>query len=67
MRPEEAYEPDVRRKKVKLSAELQFYGAFTYNFKGLCHVYFKETAEEKKQAKTAIKALNEGRATVRVL
>lgn len=29
---------------------MQFFGAFRYNYKGPCHVYFHETQEEKEIA-----------------
>lgn len=37
---------------------LQFFGAFRYDHKGPCHVYFRETAGEKELADAAIEKEN---------
>lgn len=54
----EKYNRDVKKRRVKKYSKLQFYGAFTYDEKGPCHVYAKETAEQKKAAAEAIKKEN---------
>jgi hypothetical protein len=38
-----------------------FWGSFSYDKKGPCHVFSKETAKEKKEAKKKIEKLNEER------
>jgi len=37
-----------------------FWGCFTYDFKGPCHIYYPETAEQKEHYKEQIDTLNEG-------
>ena len=64
---DEIYHPDIKRIQIKTYFKLQFYAAFTYNFKGLCHVWFPEKEEEKLAAEEVITEENEGRAGASVL
>lgn len=43
---DEIYDDDVRKDRKQQGAALQFFGAFRYNHKGPCHVYYHETMEE---------------------
>ena len=56
---DEVYHPHVKRPKIRNNCSLQFYGAFTYNAKGPCHIYNKETQEEKHKAEVALKEENQ--------
>ena len=38
-----------------------FWGCFSYNYKGPCHIWQKEIAKEKKESGRAIKQLNKER------
>ena len=57
--PKEAYNPTVIRNRWKGFSEFMFQGSFTYNKKGPCYVWQKETAAQKKALKAYIDALNE--------
>ncbi|KAF1995096.1 hypothetical protein P154DRAFT_556935 [Amniculicola lignicola CBS 123094] len=57
----EEYHQDVKRAKIRPVCTLQFYGAFTYNENGPCHIYRKETNEMKHKAGIALKKDNEKR------
>ena len=35
-----------------------FWGCFTYNHKGPCHIYYPKTADQKQTYKDAVKILN---------
>ena len=50
-KPDEAYNKHVIRRQWKGFSEFMFWGAFSYNKKGLCHIWEKETTEEKKDRK----------------
>jgi len=52
--PDEIYYEDVKRAKIRLTCTLQFYGAFTYDAKGPCYIYSKETKAQKQAAKEAL-------------
>ncbi|KAF3034487.1 hypothetical protein E8E12_003102 [Didymella heteroderae] len=56
---DEVYHPHVKRPKIRNNCSLQFYRAFTYNAKGPCHIYNKETQEEKHKAEVALKEENQ--------
>ena len=43
---DEIYDDNVKKDRKKMEAALQFFGAFRYNYKGPCHVYYHETREE---------------------
>ncbi|KAK7178253.1 cAMP-regulated phosphoprotein family protein [Paraphaeosphaeria sporulosa] len=53
-RPEEKYDNDVKHDRIQKYCKLQFYGAFTYNHKGPCHIYAKETKAEARAAEAAL-------------
>ena len=55
---EEAYDPTVMKRRWKGYSEFMFWGCFSYNFKGPCHVWVKETAAERKKAQKEIDQLN---------
>ncbi|KAF1967153.1 hypothetical protein BU23DRAFT_429410, partial [Bimuria novae-zelandiae CBS 107.79] len=57
-RLEERYDVDVKHDRVQKYCKLQFYGAFTYNHKGPCHIYGHEIEEEKAAAKVALNQEN---------
>ena len=42
-RDDEVYHNDVRHDRNRRDCCIQFFGAFRYNYKGPCHVYFHET------------------------
>jgi hypothetical protein len=46
-RDDEIYNDDVRHDRNRRDCCIQFFGAFRYNSKGPCHLYFHETKEEK--------------------
>jgi hypothetical protein len=54
----ERYDTDVKKDRNRKDCALQFYGAFRYNHKGPCHVYWHETEEEKKDAEEVLKKEN---------
>ncbi|KAF2825263.1 hypothetical protein CC86DRAFT_456492 [Ophiobolus disseminans] len=43
---DEIYDDDVKKDRKAPGTALQFFGAFRYNNKGPCHVYYHETQEE---------------------
>lgn len=43
---DEIYDNDVCKDRKQQGAALQFFGAFRYNYKGPCHVYYHETMED---------------------
>ena len=53
-RPEEKYDKDVKHDRIQKYCKLQFYGAFTYNHKGPCHIYAQETKAEAQAAEVAL-------------
>lgn len=61
IKKEEKYLPDVKKPRIQKYSQLQFYGAFTYGEKGPCHIYEKETKEEKQKAFTALQKENKAR------
>ena len=42
-------------------SEFMFWGSFSYDFKGPCHIWQKETDKEKKEAFKAIEKMNQER------
>jgi hypothetical protein len=40
------------------ASEFMFWGSFSYDKKGLCHIWKSETAAKKKQAKAQIDKMN---------
>jgi len=57
-RDDEIYDDNVRHNRNRRDCCLQFFGAFRYDYKGPCHVYFQETKEEKEIAEAALAAEN---------
>lgn len=58
---DKATHPTVICRRWKGVQEFMFWGCFTYNKKGPCHIYMAETAQEKKQAEKEIEQLNRQR------
>ncbi|KAF1941289.1 hypothetical protein EJ02DRAFT_492810, partial [Clathrospora elynae] len=56
---DEIYNDNVKKDRKQISAALQFFGAFRYNYKGPCHVYYYETQEEIEAREQALKWENE--------
>ncbi|KAF1972160.1 hypothetical protein BU23DRAFT_508906 [Bimuria novae-zelandiae CBS 107.79] len=57
---DEVYHKDVKRPKIQANyCTLQFYGSFTYDYKGPTHIYEKETPEQKREAQKALEAENQ--------
>lgn len=56
--PHEAVEKTVIRNRWKGFSEFMFWGAFSYDHKGPCHVYKKETVAERRQAAEEVEAWN---------
>ncbi|KAF1964209.1 hypothetical protein BU23DRAFT_417427, partial [Bimuria novae-zelandiae CBS 107.79] len=52
--PDEKYDCDVKHDRVQKYCKLQFYGAFTYNHRGPCHIYGHEKEDEKVAAEAAL-------------
>ena len=57
-RGDKRWDNNVKHDRNRKDCCLQFYRAFRYNFKGPCHIYYKETEEEKSKADVHIKQLN---------
>lgn len=57
----ERYDEDVKKDRVQKYSQLQFYGAFTYNHKGPCVIYERDTPLEKFLNDAIIEAENEER------
>jgi hypothetical protein len=55
---EDRYDPTVIRLRWHGASEFMFWGCFSYDKKGLCHIWKPETAKEKKQAKIQIDKIN---------
>ena len=55
---EERFVKSAIRERWKGYAEFQFWGCFTYDSKGPCHVWHPETTQEKKKAQEELEALN---------
>jgi hypothetical protein len=56
--PREAYDKHCIRRRWKGFSEFMFWGAFSYDKKGPCHIWEKETAEEKRERKADLEARN---------
>jgi hypothetical protein len=54
----EAYEPSVIRRRWKGFSEFMFWGCFSYDYKGPCHIWEPETPAIKKAAEKHLKELN---------
>ena len=56
------YEKNVdtrRRNGWKVFSEFMFWGCFSYDFKGPCHIWERETAAKKRKAKNDLNQRNE--------
>jgi len=58
-KPWEAYDNDCIKVRYNNYLEAMFWGTFSYDTKGPCYVYLKETAAQRKQYKAIIKAHND--------
>jgi transposase len=56
--PGEAYNKHCIKRRWKGFSEFMFWGSFSYDKKGPCHVWEKETAKEKKERKADLDARN---------
>lgn len=54
----EAYEPTCIRNRFKGFTEFMFWGSFSYDKKGPCHIWEKETPQEKRNAERMLEELN---------
>ncbi len=54
----EDIDPTIIRYRWREATELMFCGYFTYDFKGPCHIWQKETAEEWKRAQQILDGWN---------
>jgi hypothetical protein len=45
--PDKRYHPDVIKRQYNNYSEAMFWDCFSYNYKGPCHIYYKETEEQK--------------------
>ena len=57
--PDEKYHMTCAKRRFKGYKEFMFWGCFSYDCKGPCHVWKDETAKEKKEAKQRIDKQNE--------
>jgi hypothetical protein len=57
----EAHEKSYIRRRWKHASEFMFWGSFSYDKKGPCHIYLPETAHEKKVADRWLELLNQER------
>jgi hypothetical protein len=56
---DERYHKDCIKRRYNNYSEAMFWGCFTYDYKGPCHVYYPETEEQKAHYEQAIDKLNE--------
>ena len=57
-RPDEAFNKHVITRRWKGFSEFMFWGCFSYNKKGPCHVWEAKTAQEKRARKEDLDARN---------
>jgi hypothetical protein len=55
----ERYHPDCIERRHNNYSEAMFWGSFTYDYKGPCHVYLKETEEQRAEYMERIEKLND--------
>lgn len=60
-RPFECYDPTVIRRRYKGSCEFIFWGCFSYDRKGPCHIYQTPTAAQTKKAVNELEIVNRER------
>jgi hypothetical protein len=58
--PGEMHHPDVIHRRWKGFSEFMFWACFSYDKKGPCHIWKKETEKEKKEAQKHIDRWNRG-------
>jgi hypothetical protein len=56
---DERYHPDCIEQRYNNYSEAMFWGCFTYDHKGPCHIYYPETAEQKKANEEKMDKLND--------
>jgi hypothetical protein len=56
--PLERYHPDCIERRWNNYSEAMFWGCFTYDFKGPCHIYYLETEEQKEANQKEIERIN---------
>ena len=56
--PDEQFHPTVIRPRWKGVTEFMFWGSFSYDKKGPCHIWKPETLKEKEAAKKELSAIN---------
>jgi hypothetical protein len=56
---EDRYHPDCIERRYNNYTEAMFWGSFTYDFKGPCHIYYKETEEQKESNEAEMDRINE--------
>ena len=56
--PEERYHKTCIRRCWKGVTEFMFWGSFSYDKKGPCHIWKPETAQEKKAAEAELAEMN---------
>jgi len=57
--PDERYHKDCIDRRYNGYSEAMFWGCFTYDSKGPCHIYYPETSEQKANNEEMIETLNE--------
>ena len=57
--PEERFYKDVIERRYNNYSEAMFWGCFSYDYKGPCHVYYKETPAQKIHYEELIQTLND--------
>ncbi len=56
---EEKYYPDCIERQYNNYSEAMFWGSFTYDHKGPCHIYYLETEAEKEEYLRIIQQIND--------
>jgi hypothetical protein len=56
---EDRYYLDYIERRYNNYIEAMFWGSFMYDFKGLCHIYYKETEEQKESNEAEMDRINE--------
>lgn len=57
----ECYDPTVIRRRYKNASEFMFWGCFSYDAKGPCHIYDPENAVSAKKAEKELEIANRAR------
>jgi hypothetical protein len=56
--PSERYYPDCIERHFNNYSEAMFWGCFTYDYKGPCHIYYPETEAQKETNQKEIEKIN---------